>query len=998
MKICLRPLPLGCRLPVLRCHDRIRPCRARPLVVASPYAQSHHQILWARPYTRSRFQAEVTQGLDGERSGKNDLFEREECPVPTAQRRNVEAWISHLEHFLPPDLRSSSEQSAPAPSYVIRAKRDLRREGSAIAALLYHARRLSNFDLLAHLGFELGRWPAVLALTNKMIDSAVGFRKYAPVADKVPSALNLKSLSLDAVTEMEVMDGDRGPEIKRDSPMRLDIWTDTMKQYNASQTILGEIWKSLGCVVLQAADLPSEQAEVAMKFAYQTLGRLHHFALVSDTVYNYSGYPDHAGSFRPPGMYLLSTYIMDVLSDTAWVTHQEEVTAKAVAAGQKAPFRPFKMGIRQLGPEVWLEFILWCCVEGGHVKEGLWILERMKGRQGEGRWKLLSWRPLLAEPERIRNTNINEAECWPHPDADQTSVAARSSAFFHGLGKKTISSDVVAAFVGGVISQVDLSVGPSELPIQTAIQYVDFLLALLAQHSVERPHGMEKSSVQRLVWLLESQGLDPHVEPKALQRLLTTQPPTPIPWDDSVPVDYRQLKSLSPSHLYSTSSALVGLLELNIRAFAIRRHIRAAFDVFSFLQNLIDQSKLQHMQGFLSQMKPDGGQEQGKFLSPNELVRIGSVSLGISSIPQMSRATFAHLLDLARVARAFSFGEWMLFSTDPDGVAIPMSAYGDQALAPSLIRFAAATRNSLLYNQVLESITPPLSRNTLKAFINYWITFGKWDQVTAMLQYLQDYKVKTWGESNVTALAAAILKLERSASNEALPEHEREQKRESLSRAKDIMVRILNGDFNPRRFSGKPRKFHHERAIWQLHRLFSSIPGPLQEVAQSTSPEYQNPLGRDSVCLLPSVAFHILLDTIVTLQGSAAGKQLWEQWCIDLEPDAARRLLASGVYDFPAKGEHDIAAVYQGFDVRWAARESRDKMVMPNLNTVRIIARVAAKELAQVQTGKDSSAEARQREREAREVLDFCVERYRRFGLEDKEIDRETGGYLSRGR
>ncbi|KAL1978494.1 hypothetical protein VTN31DRAFT_1353 [Thermomyces dupontii] len=996
MKICLRPLPLGCRLPVFRCHDRNRPRCARPLVAASAYARNH-QILWARPYTHSRSQAEATQGLDGERSGKNDLFEREECPVPTAQRRNVGAWINYLEQFLPPDLRSSPEQTALSQSSAVRARKDSRREGSAIAALLYHARRLSNFDLLAHLGFELGRWPAVLALTNKMIDSAVSFRKYAPAADKVPSALDLKSLSLDAVTDMEFMDGDQAPETKRDSPMRLDVWTDTVKQYNASQAILGEIWKSLGYIVLQAADLPSEQGELAMKFTYQTLGRLHHFALVSDTVYKYSGYPDHAGFFRPPGMYLLSTYIMDVLSDTAWVTHQEEVTAKAVAAGQEAPFRPFKMGIRQLGPEVWLEFILWCCVEGGHIKEGLWILERMKARQGDSAWKLLSWMPLLAQPERIRSTNVNEAECWPHPDADQASTTARSSAFFHGLGKKTISSDVVAAFVGGVVSQVDQGVGSSELPIQTAIQYVDFLLALLAQHSVERHHGIEKSSAQRLVWLLESQGLDPHIEPKALQRLLTMQPPTPIPWDDSVPVDYKQLKSLSRTHLYSTSSALVGLLELNIRVFAIRRHIRAAFDVFSFLQNLIDQSKLQHMRGFLDQMKTDD-HGQGKSLPPSELIRIGSVSLGISSIPQLSRATFAHLLDLARVARAFSFGEWMLFSTDPDGVAIPMSAYGDQALAPSLIRFAAATRNSLLYNQVLESIVPPLSRNTLKAFINYWITFGKWDQVTAMLQYLRDYKVKTWGESNVTALAAAILKLERSASNEALPDHEREQKKESLFRAKDIMVRILNGEFNPRLFSGKPRKFHHERAIWQLHRLFSSIPGPLQEVARSASPEYQNPLGRDSVCLLPSVAFHILLDTVVSVRGSAAGKQLWEQWCIDLEPDAARRLLASGVYEFPAKGEHNAAAVYPGFDVRWVARENRDKIVMPNLNTVRIIARAAAKELAQVRTAKDPSAEAKEREREAREVLDFCVERYRRFGLEDKEIDRETGGHISRGR
>src|SRR5947207_10661616 len=75
------------------------------------------------------------------------------CPVPVGLRENPVHWIRFLEQYLPPRLRQNPSDNTVA-------------EGSepeqcqAILQLIYQARTLMNFDLLAYLGVKLGRWRA----------------------------------------------------------------------------------------------------------------------------------------------------------------------------------------------------------------------------------------------------------------------------------------------------------------------------------------------------------------------------------------------------------------------------------------------------------------------------------------------------------------------------------------------------------------------------------------------------------------------------------------------------------------------------------------------------------------------------------------------------------------------------------------------------------------------------------------------------------------------
>jgi hypothetical protein len=105
-----------------------------------------------------------------------------------------------------------------------------------------------------------------------------------------------------------------------------------------------------------------------MSCVFRTLARLHHAGMISDRVYQYPKPDASQIVFRPPALHFLSSSIMSVLSDAAWHEHETAVAAAAADAGEPSPFIPYTPGIRELGPEIWLELILWCCVEHGFAE------------------------------------------------------------------------------------------------------------------------------------------------------------------------------------------------------------------------------------------------------------------------------------------------------------------------------------------------------------------------------------------------------------------------------------------------------------------------------------------------------------------------------------------------------------------------------------------------------------------------------------------------------
>ncbi|KAJ9354527.1 hypothetical protein C8Q69DRAFT_450627 [Paecilomyces variotii] len=981
----------------------------RKSVLARPYdlsSRSVHPVSHFVSTSRGRQQAQWNPQRDG--SGlqttllrlREDVLDKQPvCPVPTSERRDPNAWIRYLDHFLPAELRgNTTDDAGPAESSL--AQQDIHEQSQAIATLLFQARKLNNLDLLTHLGFKLGRWQAVHALVNQLLDSTESLEALS-IQSRLPSNIDWGSeTSLDQLTSDFLEFKPAEIRIKRESlnaavsETDLDKTTERPLAQELSRLLKRELWQSLGSIILEAADVSPEQSNVAMQYVYQVLARLHHSGSIPDAVYKYKAQSDEDALFRPPGMHLLSTHIMNVLSDTVWRVQEAEISAKAAAVGQKSPFLPFNMGIRQLGSEIWLEFILWCCVEEGYVKEGTWIVQQMKAREGDLAWKVDSWKPLLAHPRSVADTNIDVEDFWHRPGDTPTSRSAKSKrGLFLGLGKRTISAEVIESLMDGAANLVYRGLGYRGYSPGSILQNLNFLQSMLLRSpkgALRPPSRVSNWSVTRMI---ESRAIDPQADPQALERLLRAQSHIVPPWDSNTPTAEEDLELLEKPQLYDDSAALIGLVEYNLRSYAEYRHAGAAFDMFTWLQELVDSSKLQHIQGFLDEIRQlDNG---NAFLSQR---KYPSINPGGSSVPQLSLVTLAHVLDLATTSRAFSLGEWLLFSTDVDGPAIPLGSFGDEALAPSILRFAAATRNTELCNQVVKSLTQPVSRNTLKALLSFRITMGEWDRVVTMFEYLRDHKAKAWGESNITALAAIVLRLDRAAKHKGGPSPS-DDKTSSLFRAKDILRRVLSGEFNvppnPQRRSG-----YQERALYRHYQIFMSLPGPLREVAEKAELKYKPSGSRHILPYVPSVAFHNLLTAVVDIYGSAAGKQLWERWCLSPEYSEMRRLQEGGTARLYSSDELDFRKGAPAFNPLRLAEIQR-KAVIPNLNTVRIIAQAAVKEYRLQESQKSTAnnptdAISSPESATPAEVLDFCIDKFRSLRLYEKEIDREVQGHLSR--
>jgi hypothetical protein len=181
-----------------------------------------------------------------------------------------------------------------------------------------------------------------------------------------------------------------------------------------------------------------------------------------------------------------------------------------------------------------------------------------------------------------------------------------------------------------------------------------------------------------------------------------------------------------------------------------------------------------------------------------------------------------------------------------------------------------------------------------------------------------------------------------------------------------------------------------------------SLPGPLQEVAEKAELKYKPAFNRDVLPYVPSVAFHNLLTAVVDVHGSAAGKQLWERWCLEPEYSETRRLQDGGVVRLYSSNELDFRKGAPTFNPL-RLEEIQKKAVIPNLNTVRIIAQAAVKEYrlheSQKATGNTPSIFSKSEPSQSTspsEVLDFCIDKFRALRLYEKEIDREVQGHLSR--
>ncbi|CAI7678652.1 unnamed protein product [Penicillium manginii] len=935
------------------------------------------------------------------------------------------------------DLSKSPQPTTSVKSITQHAK-DLDR-GHALMSYLWLAKTWREMDLLVHLGFELKQWSTVHALLNELIDTYELLVPFIGVKNLAPNfewSLAEAGLSLDSLSFLKLSNSELKQVQLPASNLDLNVATRRPAVENFGQRLLGSVLLNLGSLVLSAADRPAAESKFAMSCVFRILARLHHLGLISDKVYQYQPADPDQISFRPPGLNLLSTHIMTVLSDAAWLEHEATLANTATEAGEEPPFLPFNVGFRELGPEIWLELILWCCVENGFSKQGAYLLRDMTKRTDDRAWKVASWAPLVRSLDTVRQTDISKEESWRHPDNDEPPRQFKNNDRppFNGLGRQTISTEVVASLRDMLHNKTFVSVGTTGMSSPELLDLATSLTQLLEPAATKD----ELKLTNRLTnWnfnrMIESGGLIPDKDPIAFEKVLRSTQNVVPPWGGQpIPTDTR-LNDITKAQIYDETAAISGLIEYNVRDSARTMQAATAFSGYSRLQSIVDASKSYHIKEFFEKFNQYDSSGPSFFES-----RQLESSLGESSLSQIQSVTMAELLDLVTNCRAFDFGNWLLFNNDIDGPPIAQASYGDQALAPSILRFAAATQNKELSDKVIAALSPPLGSNTLKAVINLHVSMESWDRALLTLEFMRDYRAKSWGFSNISALAAKILRLDGSIQRKlASGFQSAEKEQESLARASNVLIRLFQGDFSTSPSKSERVSKFQQLVLKRIWSLFDILPGPLADILKQANTDHASP--RDKILQVPINAFHDILSAVVDVHGSKAGKKLFDECCLDVQAPAQVRTKAGGVVRLQTAAERNHYKVSgdRGFNAQW--HEYRQtKLVIPNVSTFRILAQAAYREYeldaahananqtppflpaspsrasplvtphslvepwqndprsSTLNGGLDSSAIPPATEPEA--ILDFCVGKFIQENMEENSIELELPGYMARMR
>lgn len=833
------------------------------------------------------------------------------------RRRNPEAWVDLLEPYLPLQLRADQND---APNGAILEKNVRPIQG--LPGVLFRARTTKplKLDLLSYMGIQQGRWTAVVWLVKAILKQCAAANKVMEreILQSVQNAPpRVTEMSLDEITlapihhEGIVMFSAKHPSLddSTDPESRGNRKTlDAMRREG-----VGQLWQSLGSMILQAADRPTEDpaSKIVMSHVLQILAHMHHINALPESIYNYDPAKDTSVLQRPPTLHLLSSRIMTILSDSVWKAQEKTVASEAGSVGAKYTYKDHELPvatlqpqIRELGPEVWLDLVLWCCVEGGWITEGAWIVSEMARRKGDQRWSAINWHAIRELSVPIRNlaaqVKSEIAKSRMNQIAGGIGIAGGSaSSTFMEMAPRTVSSEVIVVLVDGLVNTISKTTtmyGNSPAEVQ---QYLNMCKNLLERKHFALESNVWDSIVLRLV---DSGAFNPNATPRVLEQIVNLTPTYFKELEDSDSTN--SPSSSTYDYIVDQTAASLGLLHRALYAFALSGDVQGALRIFKRLQSLVDANRYRTIKSFADDLHQHEG---------DSVESTGNDSDDVAGLhPQIPVATLAVLLDLVTDAKLFDFGKWLLYSEEADGSTIPLDMYSERSIQPALLRFATATADSTLLNRVTRQLEAPLPENILRALMHCQIAIGKWDAVEDLLTYFQRQRRMRWNASDVMAIASTILHMDNEVRNNTSREDP------STSDSRTLLRSLLQGKYNSERDPWELPDLSQIRLMNQLGRILSTVPGDLCEKASSSTV-----MGRSSTpSHVPAQAFNILVEAIVDIYGSTAGKQLWDRWC-----DEAR------IGDAEVSSEQSSNLI---------TRDGFERVVTPNLYILRTIMRPIA--------------------------------------------------------
>ncbi|KAK5117952.1 hypothetical protein LTR62_003996 [Meristemomyces frigidus] len=690
----------------------------------------------------------------------SDLADRNISSYPVLEDKNdVRSWAPVLETCLPPQLRLPQYQ------HVNAGVRDGVDKARIISNALGRPGSKVGVDLLYDLGVNQERWEAVVWLVKSIVDSLGGTAPIEPLSSPVPSLWHgSKSLAelTDASIEVPVSTAAQPTAsiigcLDMSDPRGLVTSASLVSDETSAlrRDALGTIWRSLGAMIIASTN-GAVRPEVLEIIAY-----LHHSGIMPASIYSRKPRDDESAIQQPPTLHLLSSRILSSLSDAAWRAHEKSVLEQARATGYSfMPLRPeipgsaYRVRVPGLRAEIWLELILWSCLHGEWMQEGLAILDEIYN-QSKPPWRPISWRAVLP-------TGLGFSKDWDKLNYTFNTQAPNTMDQHPGVHdvKRSISSEVMNAYVDALLSELDDGQDDRYMPTMDALTHLNKAQAFLDRSDLKLGGGSWDAVMLRF---FDSRAED--VDNTSLFRALLRLSP-----GFGGEVKSSNTQQL-PSYVRDGSAAAIGIGHQILQGQIKAGSVKEAFSTVIAMRDHTDHNKKRSIADFFRSAVSKESQLRQSPLFTGNYDPIDYPAFQV----QIPSTILGQLLELATTSNEFAYAKWLLYSDEVDGPLIPESLYSDDAITPAIVHLATASRDGALLGRVVQACAEhnkvsnagsTLSYLVLVSFFGAQVSLRRWDAARKILQALSAHEGSENSVNTLVLLARAMILLPSGTTNQ----------------------------------------------------------------------------------------------------------------------------------------------------------------------------------------------------------------------------------------
>jgi hypothetical protein len=705
------------------------------------------------------------------------------------------------------------------------------------AGLLLEARSYSGLDILSHLGLNLKRWDVVSQIVRIISEPPIRHQNETAILKHGP--FSMRSFGSKSISELVDRTGHSTELYQIEFPKEDLIEGSVSKPYppltygwntamKTRRKAIGQVWRSLGNMVFTATNSTDvKESQSIMDHVLDILAILHHNDTLPENTYWYSNSIEPTSLSQTPLLSVLSKEIFASILDAEWNLFQGELEedAKFTSAAQY-PLPGFRFsetnnpnGILPYAHSVWLELILWICLKGGWIIDGISILRQIIAFQGVNRWTAKSWHDM---------TSSKMAVCH--------------------IPDRTVSAELVTSYMDGLIRILDAKTlkwnQSGELAIEAFLELEQVLanadLPLTEKNWLGSRIHLHESSMMREDDNTNSARL---LLANSIHKQSESHTPSPTTKSDAKPEDLDSNTDIS-----IPSGDLRGVLELWHRT----------------LTTEIDRGTLINVKEALVARRLV--QQQ---ISSNEAQ---------SDHSNMPEKLLKALIERIISENEADLGKEMLFLDKyPARPLVQYEAIQSQELAPSLIQYAVKFGDHSLLQSVLKAHSKPksgpLQSTVLIALCQCSIEYRKWFGLEHTLEALRSsWPMSEWQGLVLASLVREILRLHQ-ASVQTVPTGDIELGaiEADLNRVTAIFKNLIKITID------LPERHHHQTAKRQVQTVLGMLSSISDNWAAFCEPFITL---RGSVHLeqAPEI-FKIILSGVVETQGWQNARLFWKLWC-----------------------------------------------------------------------------------------------------------------------